>query len=68
MSSYGYWDEKNIQFSNEGFQIILIADGGATHASHQFYYSGWAGKRANVPTRKCGWTMAVDFQTGLSAI
>lgn len=39
MSSYGYWDEKNIQFSNEGFQIILIADGGATHASHQFYYS-----------------------------
>lgn len=31
-------------------------------------FSGWAGKRANVPTRKCGWTMAVDFQTGLSAI
>ena len=76
MSSYGYWDEKNIQFSDKGFQVVLIADGGATHASHQFYYSnlplplfsGWAGKRANVPTRKCGWTMAVDFQTGLSAI
>lgn len=38
MSGYGYWDEKNIQFSNEGFQIVLIADGGATHASHQFHY------------------------------
>ena len=39
MSSYGYWDEKNIQFSDKGFQVVLIADGGATHASHQFYYS-----------------------------
>ena len=32
MSSYGYWDEKNIQFSDKGFQVVLIADGGATHA------------------------------------
>ena len=39
MSGYGYWDEKNIRFSNEGFKIILIADGGATRASHQFHYS-----------------------------
>lgn len=39
MSSYGYWDEKNIQFSDQGFQIVLIADGGATRASHQFHYS-----------------------------
>ncbi len=39
MSSYGYWDEKNIQFSDKGFQVVLIADGGATHASHQFYYA-----------------------------
>lgn len=38
MSGYGYWDEKNIQFSNEGFQIILIADGGATRVNHQFHY------------------------------
>lgn len=39
MSSYGYWDEKNIQFSDQGFQIVLIADEGATHVSHQFLYS-----------------------------
>lgn len=31
-------------------------------------FSGWAGKRADVPTRKCKWVMVVDFQTGLSAI
>lgn len=39
MSSYGYWDEKNIQFSDKGFQIVLIADEGATQVSHQFLYS-----------------------------
>lgn len=39
MSSYGYWDEKNIRFSDEGFQIILISDKGATHVTHQFLYS-----------------------------
>jgi hypothetical protein len=39
MSSYGYWDEKNIQFSDKGFQIVLIADEGATQVRHQFLYS-----------------------------
>lgn len=39
MSRYGYWDEKNIQFSDKGFQIVLIADEGATRVSHQFVYS-----------------------------
>lgn len=37
-SRYGYWDEKNIQFSDKGFEIVLIADKGATHVSHQFLY------------------------------
>ena len=30
--------QKNIQFSDKGFQVVLIADGGATRVSHQFHY------------------------------
>lgn len=37
-SRYGYWDEKNIRFSSQGFEITLMADKDKTHVSHQFLY------------------------------
>lgn len=37
-SRYGYWDEKNIRFSPQGFEITLMADKDKTRVSHQFLY------------------------------